>query len=153
MAHTRLLYHIVSATYRREPTLRKDIRQRVYRYMSGICRNMECPLTIAGGIEDHVHLFAELRPTICVADFVRDVKACSSRFIHETFPEQRDFAWQASYAAFTVSPSVAADVRRYIENQEEHHRKLSFIDELKALYERHGLMFDPAEFDVEVGRA
>jgi REP element-mobilizing transposase RayT len=99
MAHTRLLYHIVSATHRRYPWLRKDVCDRLYRYISGICRNMECPLTIAGGVDDHIHLFAEVRPTICIAEFVRDVKACSSRFIHETFPDLADFAWQVSYSA------------------------------------------------------
>jgi REP element-mobilizing transposase RayT len=111
--------------------------------MSGICRNIKCPLIVAGGVEDHAHLLSELHPATSVADFERDVKANASRFLHEEFAELHEFAWQVSYSAFSVSPSIEPKVRRYIENQEEHHRTRSFLDEMRWLYEAHGLTFDP----------
>ncbi|MCC6321567.1 MAG: IS200/IS605 family transposase [Phycisphaerales bacterium] len=147
MSHIRLLNHIVFATYQRQPLLTKPVRERLYRYLSGICNNIKCHLIIAGGIEDHVHMLADLHPTVSMAAFVRDNKANSSRFVHETFPALREFAWQESYAAFSVSSSVEPKVRQYIENQESHHKRVSFIDELRALYERHGLKFDPTDIE------
>jgi putative transposase len=147
MAHTRLLYHIVFATKRREPWLNTEIRPRLWRYISGICCHKQCPLIIAGGVDDHAHLLLETPPTVRLADIVRDVKANSSRFIHEEYPTLKEFAWQTSYAGFSVSVSAVADVRRYIETQEEHHKRMLFIDELRALCDKHGVAWDPRQYD------
>jgi glucokinase len=103
---------------------------------------------IAGGIEDHVHLLIELPPTSTIADTVRDIKANSSRFIHESWPELTDFAWQRRYSAFAVSKSGRDEVYRYIESQAQHHAKRSFVDELREFRERHGLPIDTdGDFD------
>ncbi len=90
-----------------------------------------------GGVEDHVHLLLSLPATMPVAKAMQLVKGGSSKWIHETFPDQRAFAWQEKYGAFSVSASQVNTVRRYIENQETHHRKLSFQDEFVALLEKH----------------
>ncbi|MFN7019740.1 MAG: IS200/IS605 family transposase [Phycisphaerales bacterium] len=123
------------------------MRERLYRYFSGICKNIDCHLIVAGGVEDHVHMLADLPPTVCIADFLRDVKANSSRFMHQTFPALRGFAWQVSYSAFSVSMSAEPKVRAYIENQESHHQKRSFMDELRELHRKHGLPFRADEYD------
>ena len=92
---------------------------------------------IVGGVRDHVHLLASLRPVHCVADVMRDLKKDSSNWIKANF--DRNFVWQEGYAAFTVSASAADAVRNYIANQEAHHSKHSFVDELKELLGRAGI--------------
>jgi REP element-mobilizing transposase RayT len=95
---------------------------------------------IVGGVEDHVHLLVSLRPVHCIADVLRDMKKESTNWVKEHF--ERGFSWQEGYAAFTVSPSATNSVRNYIANQEEHHRKYSFVDELKGLLEKAGIDYD-----------
>jgi REP element-mobilizing transposase RayT len=93
-----------------------------------------------GGVDDHVHILASLRPVHRIADVLRDLKKESSRWVHEKF--DRRFAWQEGYAAFSVSPSATDSVRNYIANQEIHHAKFSFIEELKDLLEKAGIEYD-----------
>ena len=95
---------------------------------------------IVGGVDDHVHLLASLRPVHRIADVLRDMKKDSSNWVKENFEPR--FAWQEGYAAFTVSPSANDSVRKYIANQEEHHRKYSFVDELKELLARAGVEYE-----------
>lgn len=94
-----------------------------------------------GGVSDHVHLLVGLRATHCLADVMCEVKSVSSRWVHET-PGCGRFAWQEGYGAFTVSESQRIAVRRYIENQEEHHRTRTFREEYLELLKRHGVEFD-----------
>jgi REP element-mobilizing transposase RayT len=91
---------------------------------------------------DHVHLFVSWSKERSVADVLRVVKTNSSKWIHETFPDQATFAWQSGYGAFAVSQSNAPQVERYLANQKEHHRKLSFKDEFIALLKKHGIPYD-----------
>jgi REP element-mobilizing transposase RayT len=143
MAFTQLLLHLIWSTRQRAPWLRPDIRPRLFAYTSGICRNINAPLVIAGGVEDHAHFLIDLHPTLAPADVVRDIKSNSSRFIHETWPELAAFHWQESYSAFAVSYSARDDVYRYIENQPEHHRTRTFADELRDFYVKHDRAWDP----------
>ena len=110
--------------------------------MGGICRKENGQLFAAGGTADHVHLLASIHPSVSVSDMLRKVKASSSKWIHETFPEHKGFAWQEGYGAFSVSQSNVEQVRRYIEQQEEHHRHISFDEEFIEFLERHGLPYD-----------
>jgi REP element-mobilizing transposase RayT len=144
MAHsyTNLLYHLVFSTKDRYPWLDPDIRPRVHEYLGGAIRSEGGVAYLVGGVLDHVHIFARLRQDKAVSDMLRDIKANSSGWIHKTFPNLRDFAWQAGYGAFTVSASQGDKVRRYIANQEEHHRKHSFQEEFVALLRAHGIEFD-----------
>jgi len=95
---------------------------------------------IVGGVDDHVHILASLRPVHCIADVMRDMKKDSTNWVKQNFEGR--FAWQEGYAAFTVSPSATDSVRDYIANQEVHHRKYSFVDELKELLERAGITYE-----------
>ena len=91
---------------------------------------------------DHVHVLAKLTQDKSVAEVLRDLKADSSGWVHANFPSLKIFKWQLGYAAFTVSESQVARVRRYIRNQKEHHRKLTFQEELVSLLRAHGVDFD-----------
>lgn len=95
---------------------------------------------IVGGVEDHVHLLASLRPVHCLSDVMRDLKKDSTNWVKENF--DRGFAWQAGYAAFTVSPSATNAVRSYVANQELHHGKHLFVDEIKTLLQKAGVTYE-----------
>jgi len=139
--HLALHYHIVFSTKGRAPSIATDWRPRLHAYLGGVVRNVGGVPEAVGGVEDHVHLLVGLKATACLADVVRDVKAVSSRWVHEEIHE-RTFSWQEGYGAFTVSPSQRATVVRYIAGQEEHHRKLSFQEEYLTLLKRCGVEYD-----------
>ncbi|MGH9932379.1 MAG: IS200/IS605 family transposase [Pyrinomonadaceae bacterium] len=135
-----LHYHLVFSTKERVPFIKAEWRPRVHSYLGGIIRKMNGVAEIVGGVVDHVHLLVSLRPVHCLADVMRDMKKDSSTWVKENFDQR--FSWQEGYAAFTVSPSATESVRSYIANQEEHHSKQSFVDELKELLERAGVEYD-----------
>jgi len=138
-----LEYHIIFSTQDRRSTIPPEIQNRLYDYFGGILKNERCVLLAAGGTADHVHLLISMHPQIAVADLMRIVKAKSSKWLHETFPEHKDFRWQAGYGAFTVSRSNRDQVKQYLGVQEDHHRKLSFRDELAALLKKCAVELDP----------
>ena len=95
-----------------------------------------------GGIADHVHLLLSLPATMPVAKAMQLVKGGSSKFVHETFTEQRAFAWQEGYGAFSVSISHVEETVAYIQRQEEHHRKKTFEEEFRSFLQKHGIEYD-----------
>lgn len=103
-------------------------------------RGMNAVAEVVEGVGDHVHIMASLRPVHCLADVMRDLKKDSTTWVKENF--DRRFGWQEGYAAFTVSPSAIDAVRSYISNQEQHHGKHSFADELKVLLRKAGVEYD-----------
>jgi REP element-mobilizing transposase RayT len=105
-------------------------------------KNKKARLIAAGGMFDHIHLCASMPSTMSIADIVNVVKSNSSRWIHESYSRLRPFAWQEGYGAFSVSKSEEAKVVRYIKNQEDHHRKRTFKEELIGLLEKHGIEYD-----------
>jgi len=147
MSHTfsLLLYHIVFGTQHRAAFIDPQLRDELYPYIASIVQNERGSLLAIGGMPDHVHLLVRLKPTASVADFLRSVKANSSRWVHERADPPRRFGWQEGYGAFTVSESSAAKVCRYVNKQEEHHRRRSFEEEWVDLLKRHGIEFDPAD--------
>lgn len=139
--HSSLHYHIVFSTKNRAPSIHAEWRERLHSYLGGIIRSMDGIPIVAGGVEDHVHMLVTLKPVHRVSDVLRDLKKSSSTWVHDEI-ERKAFAWQEGYAALTVSPSNIPRVRRYIEHQEEHHRKRSFQEEYLELLRRHGVEFD-----------
>jgi REP element-mobilizing transposase RayT len=139
---TCLHYHLIFSTKRRAPQITSEFRQRLYDYIGGILKNANGCLIAAGGADDHVHLLARLHAQTAVADALRIIKTNSSKWVHETLTNKSDFAWQTGYAAFAVSRSNMAAVRRYIETQEAHHRRVTFQEELIVFLEKHGLEYD-----------
>ena len=134
--------HIIFSTKNRQPSITDDLQPRLYEYLGGIVRAGGGRLLAAGGMPDHVHLLVSSSKQVALADAVRTIKSNTSKWIHETFPTQHDFAWQAGYGAFSVSFSNLDAVKRYIANQAEHHRKTTFREEFVALLRRHDIEFD-----------
>ena len=143
MSHTyaRLHYHIVFSTKERKTFIKADLKDQLHGYMIGIINNIGGIVEEINGTDDHVHILAYCPPKVALADFVGKIKSNSSGWIHETWPERAMFGWQRGYGAFTVSESNVIAVKRYIQNQEEHHGRMTFREELKLLVEKHGLEF------------
>lgn len=141
-SYSSLHAHIIFSTKGREPWLTPPLCERLYPYLGGILKNRNCSLLKVGDVEDHVHLLVRQSREIAMSDLVGAVKANSSFWIHETFPEFHMFAWQTGYAAFSVSLSGLNDVREYIDQQREHHRHVSFQDEFRRFLVKHEIEFD-----------
>ena len=139
--HLCLHYHLVFGTKDHAPVIASAWRGDLHAFMGGIVRTLGGVPEAVGGVSDHVHLMVGLRATHCLSDVMRELKSVSSRWVHET-PGFRRFAWQEGYGAFTVSQSQSVTLRRYIENQEEHHRTRTFREEYLELLQRHGVEFD-----------
>jgi REP-associated tyrosine transposase len=140
--YSNCVFHIVFGTKERSPFLSGEIRPRLCEIVGGIVRGTGGQPLIAKGVDDHLHVLAKLPPRRGVAEAVRDIKANSSRWLRRTFPDRQQFAWQGGYAAFSVSESQIGRVRRYIANQEAHHRRRSFEEELVSLLQMNGIAFD-----------
>ena len=140
-SYTRLTYHIVFGTKCRRPVIGPEEQPRLYEYMGGILRANKGHSIEIGGVRDHVHILAELSPAIALADVLRSLKAGSSKWINEQAKWTQNFQWQKGYSAFTVSYSHRETVRKYIQNQEKHHRKKTFQEEYIDLLKRHNIEF------------
>jgi putative transposase len=139
--YTSLHFHIVFSTKERRSFIQPAWRPRLHEYLGGTVRGLGGVADVAGGMEDHVHILADLNATHRLADFMRELKKASSVWAAQH--HEREFAWQDGYAAFSVSASHQEALRRYISGQETHHREFVFIDELKRLLEENGVPYDP----------
>jgi putative transposase len=113
----------------------------LHAYLGGIIRTANGISKSVGGVSDHVHLLVGLRATHCLGDVLRESKSVSSGWVRDEIGVH-NFAWQEGYGAFTVSASQCETVRRYIEQQEEHHRSRTFREEYLELLQRHTIKFD-----------
>lgn len=137
-----LKFHLIFSTKHRAPWLTETVRPRVHEYLGGIIRGERGKVIAIGGVTDHVHILFGWRTDEAISTLVRNLKANSSRWIHETFPALAGFAWQEGYSIFAVSQSQVDKVRGYIQRQEEHHRAKPFRDELLDFLRTHEVSFD-----------
>ena len=149
----KILVHTVFSTKDRRPFLRDPaLRAALHEYLGGISKRLECAPLRIGGVEDHVHLLARLGRTMAQAEWIKELKRASNLWLKEqpTPPSAADgpsaplgeFAWQSGYACFSVSVSNLDAVTSYIDGQAEHHQRVSFQEELRALLARHGEHWD-----------
>jgi len=134
--------HYVFSTKNQEKWLKSDIREKLFPYIGGICRENNFKLIKAGGVDDHLHLLVSLPSTITIAKAIQYLKGGSSRWIHETFGDMKNFAWQEGYGAFTIGVSQIDRTIKYITNQEDHHRKKTFREEFIDILNYHGIEFE-----------
>jgi len=140
--YTQLLVHVVFSTRGRTPWITTPVAEKLHPYLGGIIRaEGGNPLAI-GGVEDHVHLYLRWKPDGSLSDLMRTVKSRSSKWLHDTFPGLKDFAWQEGYGAFSVSKSRESAVITYIQNQPQHHQREDFRSELRAFLRRHLVDFE-----------
>lgn len=141
-----LHYHLVFSTKNHVPYIHPAWRERLYEYLGGTIRGLGGVADEIGGMADHVHLLVGLKATHCLADVMRELKKASSVWVHKEIGLHR-FAWQEGYSAFTVSATGRSAVKRYIANQEAHHRVQSFREELEEMLKRAGVAYDPKYLD------
>jgi REP element-mobilizing transposase RayT len=139
---TNLLYHLVFSTRKRRSLIKPNMEAELYRYFGGIIRGEGGVLLEVGGTTDHVHLLAKFKAAMSVSDMLQRIKGNSSKWINERPERLSRFAWQTGYGAFSVSQSQVDAVRRYIQGQKEHHRRVSFREEFVRMLERHGIEYD-----------
>ncbi|GMQ25771.1 hypothetical protein Aoki45_24530 [Algoriphagus sp. oki45] len=140
--HTQLLYHFIFSTKHREPTIVPDQKKRLFAYLHQLLTNKNCHLYLINGMEDHLHILTHVHPTIAVSPLIKDIKLAADDFIkrENIFPKFK--GWQDGYGAFSESIKEKDRLINYIKNQEEHHRKISYRDEYKALLKEHEIEFD-----------
>ncbi len=139
----RVVIHVVFSTKNRVPFLKDaSLRERLHAYMAGVLQQIGCEPILINGTEDHVHVLCNLARTVTLASLVEEAKKAPSKWMKEQGAAYRDFYWQGGYGAFSVSESNVGKVRAYIANQEEHHRKVTFQDEFRALCRKHGVEID-----------
>ena len=140
--YSNLFYHIVFSTKGRKNLIDRSIEERVWAYIGGIARKHDLIAVRVGGIENHIHVLIMAKPKIAPSQIVQWLKGESSRWIHETFPELRSFAWQDGYGIFSVSKSNVPDVVEYIKDQREHHAKQSFEEEYISMLKLNGIDYE-----------
>ncbi|MCB9262952.1 MAG: IS200/IS605 family transposase [Flavobacteriales bacterium] len=139
---TKLYVHIIFHTKYSQPLIRKQDKEKLYAYIGSVLNtNKSTPIKI-NGIENHIHIFCLLSKNIALSKLVEEIKRHSSRWIKTIDPHYKNFAWQGGYGAFSVCPSKFDAVKKYIENQEEHHKKKDARKEYIQFLEKHQIEFD-----------
>ena len=137
-----LMVHVVFSTKKRRPMITPDAEPELYAYMVGITKNLESRCLAIGGTSNHVHLLISQSKNIALSHLLEEIKKSSSKWIKTKGASLRTFGWQDGYGAFTIGESQVEALTRYIANQKEHHRKLTFEQELVALLKRYRVQYD-----------
>jgi REP element-mobilizing transposase RayT len=139
---SQVILHVVFSTKDRRPWLDPAIAPRMHAYLATVCRDCDCQAYRVGGAADHVHIAARLARTISQADFLEKIKKTSSAWIKIHGQQYNEFHWQGGYGDFSIGWSQLAELVRYIERQEEHHRRQTFQEEYRNLLRKYHLEFD-----------
>ncbi len=137
---SKVLINTIFSTKNRRPYVKQiAFRGELYSYMGGAAKSLDCQPIRIGGVSDHVHLLTTLSRTVAIAEFVKEVKRVSTAWIQQRSVANRNFRWQSGYGAFSVSESKVPEVSRYIGNQQELHRTVTFQEEFRELLRHQGL--------------
>ena len=137
-----IFYQIVFGTKYRKPTIAKSYNEELYSYIGGIIKNKNCKPYRINGIEDHIHIMSDLHPTVCLSDYVKDIKVASNLWMKESGKFPAFEGWQDGYGVFTYSVKEKDIIINYIKNQKEHHKTENFYDEFKRLLIENEIEFD-----------
>ena len=142
MSYVSSYYHCLFSTKERRPLIPQGLQERLWPYLGGIARANEMSAIEIGGVADHVHILLSLPSTLSIAKAMQLIKGGSSKWVLDSFPEQHCFGWQVKYGAFSVRVSQLDKTLQYIQNQPEHHGKMTFQEEFLALLKHHGIAYD-----------
>ena len=145
-SYRQLLYHLVFRTKNSTPSIARDHAEQLFSYISGIIRNKNSHLYIVNGTENHLHILTDLHPSMALADFMRELKASTSKWVKEKGIFPLFDGWAEGYGSFTCSYYDLGELLEYIRNQEEHHKKKSFEDEYRNLIQIAGIKIDEEFF-------
>ena len=141
-SYSNCLIHYIFSTKDRRKMIFPEIRERLWAYLGGIARENGIKALAVGGTDDHVHMLPALPSPLSVAEAIQLTKGGSSKWLHDTFPAMRTFAWQEGYGAFSIGVSGIADTAAYILGQERHHRTRTFEQGFAAFLKRHDIGYD-----------
>ena len=139
---SRVLIHIIFSTKNRNHFISKEIKDELYRYISGTLKNIKSQPIMINGVSDHIHILCTLPRTITQAYLLEEIKKSSSKWIKTKNRSFEKFAWQSGYGIFSVSSSLIKDVVTYIKNQEEHHKKITFQEEFILFLKKHNVEYN-----------
>ena len=139
---SQIYIQVVFAVQGRDNLLLKPWRDDVFKYMSGIIKGKNQKPIIVNGVQNHVHLFIGLKPSMALSDLIRDVKNNTTNFINEQKFVHGKFSWQEGHGSFSYSHSQIEQVYQYIMNQEEHHRKKTFREEYLEFLHKYEIEYD-----------
>lgn len=139
---SKIFTHIIFHIKRDSPVILTENKKDLYAYMGSIIKDNESIPIIINGVEDHVHILCVLSKNISLAKFLEEIKRHSSRHIKSFGSHYKNFAWQGGYGGFSVSPSLHDKTKQYIQNQEKHHKKISFKDEYLLFLKEYGINYD-----------
>jgi putative transposase len=134
--------HIVFSTKNRRNLLIKEAQIELYSYMAQILISKNCHNCKIGGTENHIHILCQLPRTISISELIEEIKTNSSKWLKKKSHDLSNFQWQNGFGVFSVSPSHLNIINQYIENQEEHHKKITFEDELIKLLTKYKIKYD-----------
>jgi REP element-mobilizing transposase RayT len=137
-----LYIHIIFSTKNREPLIPQALDDALYAYIGGVIKEKGGFPILINGVADHVHLLTTLPKTVSISDYVRDIKANASWWLKTQDAVSNGFSWQSGYGAFSVSASQKNTVFRYVANQKEHHKKVSFQEEFLKFLKRYNIPYD-----------
>jgi putative transposase len=139
---SKLMVHIVFHVKHNSCLIRREDKHELYAYMGSIINDNESIPIIINGVDNHVHILTIMSKNIALAKLVEEIKRHSSRWIKTKDTHYANFKWQGGYAGFSVSESVLPIIKRYIENQEEHHKKINYKEEYLMFLREYGIEFD-----------
>jgi REP element-mobilizing transposase RayT len=142
---TQNYYHAVFSTKHREPSIETELEERLHPFLGGVARDLRCTPIAINGMADHVHVLVRYPSDLSHADLLRHLKGRSSRWIHETFPRLRSFAWQEGYGGFTLNTSILDATAEYIRTQKQHHGTMTYVQEVEAMLRNNNMDIDLAE--------
>ena len=145
-SYRQILYHIIFRTKGSKKTLSLEHKRELYAYIMGVIRNKNCFLYRINGMEEHVHILSDLHPSIALADYVRDIKTSSSLWLKQNLNFPNFIGWADGYAALTYAFRDKEKIINYIINQQEHHKKVDFVEEYRKLLKEHGIKIDEKYF-------
>ena len=140
--YRQIYYQIVFSTKNRESSISEEYEAELYKYVWGIINNNKCKLYRINSMPDHIHIFSDLHPTLCLSDYVKSIKLASNAWMKESRKFPAFTGWQDGYGAFTYSSKEKDMIINYIKNQKEHHKSETFYDEFKRLLIENEIQFD-----------
>ncbi|MDZ7717949.1 MAG: IS200/IS605 family transposase [Balneolaceae bacterium] len=143
---SKLYVHLTFSTKGRQPFIYEGVKENLHSYMAGIFKKIDSPALIINSVPDHVHALFRLSKNVALAKIVEEVKKGSSKWLKE-HTGNRSFYWQTGYGAFSVSSSKVPAMKRYIAQQEEHHKKMSYREEIERFMKEYDVVeYDPVYF-------
>ncbi len=139
---SKVLLHVVFSTKNRERWIDESLRAGLHAYLAGACRGKGSVAYRVGGTVDHVHIACTLPRTLSISELLQEIKTESSVWMKDQAPSCRGFTWQAGYGAFSLGQSQLDSLIRYIDGQQEHHRKRSFKEEFRKLLDKYDVEYD-----------